>query len=413
MGAWRKLAWGLLGVLFVGSVVLFTARVSRRGRFSAPFSTYGAGPEGTRALYRLVEELGREPARLSHEIGHLGRGTLIAVAGCDGSQVRPLLRPEREELARWVEAGGLLIVAGAEHYLPESSGLWFDRRADCRDAEKDSWLEGLLNGPGDDADALPQDILALPFGAPLAHALPFQTKRARTLRSGIESQATELISSQYGPLGLTSPFGRGRVVLLGIPESLSNRRLAEGGGVVIARLLAAFAPEGQVWFDEYHLGMGERRSLIRYLREQGYGLVLLQAVLVVLALLLAKTARVGRPREALRSPTHPLTARPQRGKSYLQALSRMYEQSQDQSGALRVLARHALVRLGRRYRAAGVEPERMADWLERAGYASVASCARKIEDHAERPLERGESLVARARKIEEDFTFAVALGDTT
>jgi hypothetical protein len=402
----RRFALVVLGLAFAGSLLLFATRVSNRGRFSAPYSSYGAGPEGTRALYRLVQELGLVPQRLGHEIAHLEPGTLIAIAGCSGSQVRALLRPEREELTRWVEAGGLLIVAGAEGYLPDTSGLAFDRRADCRDPGQDSWLEAVLNEASTDKEALPQDIIALPTGAPLAHVLPFPTKRARTLRIGVDSHATELISSAHGPLGLTAPLGRGRVVLLGLPESLTNRRLAIGGGVVLSRLLEAFAPRGPVWFDEYHLGMGERRSLIRYLRDRGYGLVVLQVALVALALLLARTARVGKPREVA-------SAAPRRGASYLQALSRMYEQSGDQAGALKVLARHALARLGRRYRAVGVEPERVADWLERAGFVAVASCARKIEGHAERPLERGESLLSRARQIEQDLTFAVALGDAT
>ncbi len=405
MSAWRRLGWFVLAGLFVGSLVLFTVRVSRRGRFSAPFSSHGAGPEGTLALYRLVEELGMQATRLGHEIGRLEQGTLIAIAGCDGRQTRPLLRPEREELARWVNAGGLLIVLGVEHYLPESSGLTFDRRADCRDPEKSGWLASALDAKRPQGDTLPQDILAIPSGAPLAHALPFDTQRARTLRAGVDSHATELVASEYGPLGFTAPLGRGRVVLLGFPESLHNRSLAAGGGVVLARILRAFAPPGPVWFDEYHLGMGERRSLIRYLRDRGYGLSALQAVLIALALLLARSARIGPPRP-------PRANLPRSGQSHLHALSRMYEQSRDQHGALQVLARHALTRLGKRYRAVGVEPERIVEWLERAGLASVASCARKIEEHAERPFERGESLVSRAQKIEQDLTFALALGDT-
>lgn len=413
---WRRTALAVLAFFLLASLVVFALRVSNRGRFSAPYSTHGAGPEGTRALYRMVQELGFSPQRMSHEISRLEKGTMFAIAGCGGAPVRELLRPEREELLRWVEAGGLLIVAGAEGYVPHGSGLAFDKRASCADPEHDSWLESLLNDTIDEKDALPQDIMAHPSGPPLAHVLPFPTKRARTLRIGVDSQATEFISSEHGPLGLTAPLGRGRVVLLGIPESLTNRGLADGGGVVVARLLEAFAPKGPVLFDEYHLGMGERRSLIRYLRDHGYGLVALQAALVVLALLLARTARLGAPRVAASAagvagaPEGALRAG--RNQTYVRALSRMYEQSDDQVGALQVLSRHALARLGRRYRAIGVEPERVADWLERAGFVAVASCARKIEAHAERPLERGESLVSRARQIEQDLTLAVALGDT-
>ncbi|MFT3927868.1 MAG: DUF4350 domain-containing protein [Myxococcales bacterium] len=399
-----KFALAVLCIVALASLGVFAARVGNRGRFSAPYSTYGAGAEGTRALYRLVEELGLKPARLSHEISHLDAGTLFAIAGCEGEQVRPLLRPEREEVTRFVEAGGLLIVAGVEGYLPERSGLSFDQPADCSDPAKQSWLEELINEHGSKAATLPKHLEAVPSGAPLAHMLPFDAVSARNLRVAMDSEATVLLESEYGPLGLTAPFGRGRVVLLGVPEALTNRGLAQGGGVIVSRLLSAFAPAGPVWFDEYHLGMGERRSLIGYLRERGYGVIALQVLLVGLALLAAHSARLGRARPAP-------TTLPRQRQSYLGALSRMYEQCADEAGALQVLSRSALARLGRRYRAVGVEPERIAAWLESSGFHAVATCARKIEAHATDPLQRGESLLGRARKIEQDLTFAIALAE--
>jgi hypothetical protein len=194
------------------------------------------------------------------------------------------------------------------------------------------------------------------------------------------------------------------VVLLGISDALTNQQLAEGGGVVIARLLRAFAPRGPVWFDEYHLGMGERRSLVQYLRERGFSAGLLQAGALLLALILAHAARLGRVRPA---PAASGSNTP----AYPAALARLYEQSADRSGALEVLARQALRRIGQRYRASGVEPEAVASWLEHMGLGAVAVCARRIESHAQRPLERGESLLGRAREIDADLTFALALTD--
>jgi len=404
MSALRNLGLAVLTLGLAGSLALFATQVAERGRFSAPYSTHGAGPEGSRALYRLVVELGFEPLRLGHEISRLSVGTLVAVAGCSGHPVRPLLRPEREEIERFVEAGGLLIVAGVEDYLPESSGLRLDQPADCRDPSRTSWLDELLEKSEKEQPALPKQLEATPRGAPLAHMAPFQAVSARNLRVAVDSEATVLLESEYGPLGLTAPLGRGRVVLLGIPESLTNRGLAEGGGALISRVLTAFAPAGPVWFDEYHLGMGERRSLIRYLRDRGAGPVMLQVLLVALAWLTARAARLGQARPAERGLSRPR-------QSYLAALSRMYEQTNDTAGALQVLSRSALARLGRRYHALGVEPEQVAAWLERAGFGAVARCAREIEAHGAEPLARGESLLGRARKIEQRLTFAVAMAE--
>ena len=46
---------------------------------------------------------------------------LVALGDCESGMARPLSRYEQQELARWVERGGVLLVAGARHYLPKGS----------------------------------------------------------------------------------------------------------------------------------------------------------------------------------------------------------------------------------------------------------------------------------------------------
>jgi hypothetical protein len=425
-GFLRALGW-LLAAVFALSLCLFCLRVSQRGRFSVPYSTHGAGPEGTLALFRLVHQLGFRPQRLSHELGRLERGTLLAIGDPCARLARPLLRPEREELARWVEAGGLLIVAGVDGFAPRAAGLSLAPAATCEQEDRWSWLGGGAQAPHAEPRASqarsdphvphlePAPTRARAAGPPLNHLLPFAVRHARALRAELDSQATPLLVAEAdasvpepagggAALGMTTPLGRGRVVLLGTSSALTNAALADGGGAVIARLLAAFAPPGPVWFDEYHLGMGERRSLIQYLRERGFGAALLQAGLVLAILLLAYAARLSRARA-------PATDLCRTSGSYPLALASLYERSGDRSGALAVLGRSALRRIGRHYRAAGVEPEQLPAWLEQVGLPAVAVCARRIAAQAERPLERGESLLARAREIEADLGFAMALAD--
>jgi hypothetical protein len=160
-----------------------------------------------------------------------------------------------------------------------------------------------------------------------------------------------------------------------------------------------------VWFDEYHLGMGERRSLVRYLRDRGYGALLLQAALVIAAALFARAVRLGRAEDPPRTPVR-------NSRDYLSALGALYERSTDRQGALAITGQHALTRIARRYRAHGVSSERLPEWLEEAGFRAAAECARRIREHAARPLERGDSLLQRARRIEQDERFAMALADT-
>lgn len=388
----RRLWPWLLALVFLGTALVAGLRVAERGRFSSPYSSYGAGPEGTLALLRLTEQLGFTAQRLNREISHLGLGTLVAIAGCHGGLVRPLLRPEREELARWVEAGGLLIVAGVDDYLPVTSGLNMDLPATCEDASRQ----------GDESDApdgllaherVPYRVEVTPSGPPLTNMLPFVTERARSVRALPGYEATVILESPAGILGLTTPLGRGRVVLLGVSEALTNRELAQGGGALMARLLESFAPKGPVWFDEYHLGMGERRSLVRYLRDRGFGLSLAQACLVVLAALLARAVRLGPARSPTGGPS--LASR-----RYLAALGSLYARSRDAQGALAALARHAVRHVATHHRARAVRPEALPAWLEARGLRGPAASVRHIQALGTQPLKRGESLLARAQQID-------------
>jgi hypothetical protein len=322
--------------------------------------------------------------------------------------LRKLARPEREALAAWVEAGGLLIVAGDVHVLPEAAGLGVARKAACAQGKNRSALELLLEPQqvsDDSIDAMPKTVEASAAGAPLTHLLSFEVENALGLRVAHDAEATEILTSDEGALGLTAAFGRGRLVLLGIPDALTNRAVSDGGGLVFARLLAAFAPPGPVMFDEYHLGMGERRSVIGYLRDAGYAPLLAQLLLASLAFMLAGAARLA-PAPAPNdgpggAPAH----------SFLEALAGLYANTGDAQGALSLLANDALQNLARRHHAEHVTSEQLPGWLAARGLHAVALYARRIGGHGREPLRKGESLAARASAIAEDERAAVALGE--
>jgi hypothetical protein len=383
-------------------------RVAERGRFAAPYSTYGAGPDGTRALLLLARQLGHEALPFTHELSHLPRGTLVVVMGCKAQLLRKLARPEREALASWVEAGGLLIVAGDAGFLPQAAGLGVARKASCADGAQRSTLERLLapaaDSAEDDIDAMPLRVEASAASAPLSHLLSFEVAHALGLRVAHDAEATEILTSPEGTLGLTAAFGRGRLVLLGIPDALTNAAISDGGGLVFARLLAAFAPPGPVMFDEYHLGMGERRSVIGYLRDAGYAPLLGQLVLASLAFMLAGAARLAPPRPARESAAaHTM--------SFLDALSGLYASTGDAQAALQRLAKAALHNLARHYHADHVTPDQLAAWLAARGLHAAAVYARRIAEHGREPLRKGERLAARAAAIAEDERAAMAMAE--
>jgi hypothetical protein len=227
---------------------------------------------------------------------------------------------------------------------------------------------------------------------------------ARPLRLGHDAEATEILTSSEGTLGLTAPYGRGRVVLLGISEAFTNTALSDGGGLVFARLLRAFAPSGPVWFDEYHLGMGERRSLVGYARDLGYGSILLQGLLASIAALAALAVRIA-PVASGREQAS--ATRVQR--SFLEALGALFQRSDDTRAALELLAQSALGRLADSYHARGLPAHKLEAWLRLRGLFAAAHYAQSIARHAALPLAAGETLVSRAQAIDQDATLAVAI----
>lgn len=393
----------LLLVAAVLSVAYAVVRVSERGRFATAYSSYGAGPEGTLALFRLTEELGFSARAFTRELSHLPRGSLVLIEGCRGKFLRPVTRPEREALTHWVERGGLLILAGAYDAVPRGAGLSLSRQARCRESEKTplSRLFGERNADPVES-SLPERMTAFAAGPPLTHLLPFDVHEASTLREALDAEATELLASDEGSLALTTPLGRGRVVLLGIPDALTNQALSDGGGLLYARILRAFAPEGPVLFDEYHLGMGERRSLIGYLRDVGFSGPLLELALAALALLLAGSARIGKVRAS--SP------RARQTRSFVEALANLFQRSQDTEGALERLSNDALARIARAYRSPLRSADELCAFFDNRGLAAVSTYVRRVREHGASPLAPGESVTQRAQAIERDETAALVVG---
>ncbi len=398
MSTLRKIVFALGLVLAAGMILFACERVAERGRFALPYSTFGAGPDGTRALLRLANSLGFEARAFSHELTHLpARGTLVAIGGCDQPLAREVSRPEREELMRWIEAGGLLIVAGAEAYLPEATGLSLTLQATCNETDRPS-------PSTDDNLTLPYELEGVPNGPPLTYGEPFMIKRARTVEADEDTEATALINSSYGPLALTTSVGRGRVVLVGSGSPFVNSALGDGGGAMFARLLKAFAGKGPVLFDEYHLGMGERRSLVRYLRDLGLAPLLIQVCLTVLLLLLALGQRLG-------PPIMESSAAPRVTQRYLQALGELYARTRDAQGALKALADHGIARIARHYRLRHVPLSEVPQALRAQGLFAVASYAERVAAHASAPMTSTESIVTRARALEQDVRAALVVGD--
>ncbi|RLB55170.1 MAG: hypothetical protein DRJ42_07045 [Deltaproteobacteria bacterium] len=400
---------GIVGLVLVGLGLggIVCQRVAARGRYAVPYSTYGAGPQGAKALYLYARGAGLSPTRWARDLIELPpRGMLVAVGGCDQMPSRPVSRYERESLLAWIDRGGVLLVAGAPDYLWDGAGITLTGAADCmpagslaealaaadRGEEQDP--EELVNGFAEDPDA----VLARLAGED-EKSVPVVTS-PRGLLSGVGPTLLDAPGTIHGPAdaevflasgkpevphGVVVRRGAGAIVVLSSASLFENDALLDAdGAVVFARLAEAFASGGPVIFDEYHLGVGERRSLARYVREVGGAPAALQLLFVIGVLLLGLGVRFGR-HEAAPPPIPPGTA------SFIEGVGSLYRRTGDSTAALSLVARQGIADVAAHHHAPSVDPVRLGQELDERGHGDAALSVARIAE-----LMHVESVSARA-----------------
>jgi hypothetical protein len=416
----KRVLVGAAVLLALGASGLVCQRVGARGRYATAFSSYGSGPEGTRGLFLLAERLGARPRRWAEDLGRLPpRGMLLALGSCDQLMRRPLSRLERENLKRWVEGGGVLVVAGVDDYArrpdfgveivsdPERCrpteglvGMLADaedrgrrrKRPDDEQRRLDQLPSSLRDDPAGtydeltEEDALPPARIVVGVGDPLLDAPLAGMRRPLRIDVSSTSESVEILRLD-GPNGETAGVrarvGEGAVIALSSASMFQNRDLgSEQGGVLFARLVRAEAPDGPILFDEYHLGVGQQRSLARYLRQVGMGAVALQLLLLVAFALWRFGARFG----GARADPEP---EPAGTVSYVEGVGTLYARASDPSGAARILVRRALERIGAHHHLDGRDAEKLADELDGRRRAAAAAAVRKIAAHLAEGVGRG------------------------
>ncbi len=425
MKAARRVAVALLVLVALGAAGLVCQRIAARGRFAVAYSSYGAGPGGSRGLYLLTESLGRTPLRWAEDFGRLPeRSVLVALGGCELLSAREVSREEKQRLLAWVERGGVLLVAGAQDYLSPELGVTLERPAGA--CLPHAGLLGALvratedGGPGaepvdggvptveqlamdpaaviaqaTETDPLPPVVWAGSVGAPLEGlgAVPLRDPAIVEVKD-LAHAVVVLRLADERVAGVVVRKGHGAVIALASASPLLNRelRLADGGALY-ARVLRAFPRPGPVIFDEYHLGVGERRSLVRYLGDLGAGPLLLQLLVVALLALWRLGARFGGTR-------HPVPLVPAGTASYVAGIAALYAKAGDPVATSTVLAKRALVLVAAHHHLPHSDADLLAKALEERGRKPEAALVRQLAALAGAPVAGGAALVRRAREID-------------
>ena len=84
----RRVLWSLLLLGLLSTSLVVCSRVAERGRYVGAYSSYGAGPKGTRGLYLLSERLGAAPTRWAQDLAALPPPPAMLVAACHQRRCR-------------------------------------------------------------------------------------------------------------------------------------------------------------------------------------------------------------------------------------------------------------------------------------------------------------------------------------
>jgi hypothetical protein len=313
---------------------------------------------------------------------HLARDaeTCVPRTGLLGAMVRAARRADRDR-----EAAGDRD-AGAER---AADGVRSDAPVDADDLLRPDQLRESL-----DEQPIAPALTALVVGGPLLGLGATQLRDPATVVIDAPLAAEVVLRLPDDRVaGVVVRHGRGRVVALASASPFQNRDLAAAdGGALLARLVRAYAPEGPVLFDEYHLGAGEARSTVRYMSDLGAGPLLLQVLAVVAFALWRAGARFGSPR-----PEPPPA--PAGTASYVGGVASLYGKARDARALLAVLARRALGRVAAHHRVPPVDPALLAAALEDRGRARAAAEVRRIEEIAA-SADPAARLVERVRAID-------------
>jgi hypothetical protein len=320
----RALALGGTLLLLVALAVLAGPRGATDPSSDPRMSSYLATDDGTRAIYRVLEELelpvrrGRDPWRADAPPG------VLAV-------VAPTQDPAPEAaaaLVEWVEEGGILFHAMGPDggTLAEALGPWMRTRPP--------------GGVGVDA---------VPAPGPEAGRLTGGDLRVPGVRRVFvdAGDAQVILATEAGePVVMVAEVGEGRVVAWSDAALLGNAALRESPAAATPAIraladAAASVPGGAITFDEFHHGFrgdgSPARALADFLLGSGPGRWLLQGLLAVLALLLLGGHRFGAP----------VTRPPVRGRSpleHMEALASVYRKA----GARRTVRERLLAGFGQR-----------------------------------------------------------------
>jgi hypothetical protein len=271
-------SWLGIGLFIVLLFITFIAVAGQTAEETAPpLASYSAQPDGAKALRLWLAEIGYEVSVETLTFFQPPPGTsLIFIL----EPLLPVVPEEWQELDRWVEDGGTLVLVGdrgnafglAGHY--DFSLRFATAQSPTLTTQAPLWVSPPIANP---AEVRPRAYL--------------QTDR---------DDFVTYMAIPEGPVLVSFAQGAGQVILSSIPFPFTNKGLKEvGNPSLILNIVAMAGQSGTIWFDEWHHGIQKGAAEIvgpgNWLRYTPAGRSLLYVALVIFMAIILQGRRFGRP----------------------------------------------------------------------------------------------------------------------
>ena len=378
----------LLGALLVALLHGLLAPPEKTGGIRQQPSTFFNVGYGAKAAYDVLDELKYRVTRLRRRISAdslRGMGVLFLLRPDEG-----LAREEVVALEDWVGQGhALILVPGV---APRALTIRADR-------SHDDLLDGWFNWNDAPAPAKPTDAFSpaqrvatlrkVESGHPLTAgitelAVPegrrFDTKSP--FRRHLEDAAPRVFwKDSQGIVGLQTRSGNGMVIALADEYPLTNIGIGEAdNGLLLANIVREMSGRypGKVAFDEFHLGFAERDvapvAIFKLLASGPWRWAAVQAALIGVLALFARSVRFGAPQDVVRKPR-----RQQR--EFAEAAGRLFDEAGATSLAAETLSRYYRERICKLLLfEPQVEDRQLLEAVERRAGSTIAAELRQARE---------------------------------
>ncbi len=327
-------------------------------------STYSSGPNGCKALYLLLEELGLPVARFRKPFLRLeSRGGILVITNPEAVK---FTSRELGRLKQWVIDGNRLVIflspsADALEEQPEETVTRSGRsRVTVRDTRRLSSYFGLSLKDVGDKSRKELDCTLPGIGESARISV------SRAVRWNKPSgKWSELVSDGNWPVVVQRKMGKGEIVAISDATLASNKELGREQNLrlVLALILKGDRPS-EILFDEFHHGHGIQESVWGHLGSSVFLSIMLQCFAGMALFFYSRRAAYSGRFRSLQAP---------RGRSsmeYVDSMANIFQSCKAASAALEAILGRFLLQMSRR---AGIPAERLAEATAAGTAANVGS----------------------------------------